>query len=284
MLELPRRRPSWSAAGLKAACCPAIEIARTSRRLRGRRADLRAALRQPRTPTASTALPAPTAADALRLCHYKAPDLLLLDLGLPDASGLDVLREIRTADGRPRRFDPELPVIVAQRAGAGRRARPRARRGRRRLPGQALSLPRAAGPAPRGATGGAASAARARAGRGARVDASRREVRVAGETMKLANKEFELLRALALGAPSASSPRRSCCATSGASGPWARDPNPRLARQPAAPQARPGRRPVRRQLLGRRLPADRRVRDAVGATAALRVGRGCRRARRRTPG
>ena len=38
------------------------------------------------------ALPAPSAGDALRLCHYNDPDLLLLDLRLPDASGLDVLR------------------------------------------------------------------------------------------------------------------------------------------------------------------------------------------------
>ena len=40
-------------------------------------------------------LPAPSASDALRLCRYNQPDLLLLDLSLPDASGLDVLREIR---------------------------------------------------------------------------------------------------------------------------------------------------------------------------------------------
>jgi DNA-binding response OmpR family regulator len=38
--------------------------------------------------------------------------LLLLDLSLPDASGLDVLREIREADGVESRFDPRLPVIV----------------------------------------------------------------------------------------------------------------------------------------------------------------------------
>ena len=31
------------------------------------------------------ALPAISAADALRLCQYKQPDLLLLDLALPDA-------------------------------------------------------------------------------------------------------------------------------------------------------------------------------------------------------
>jgi len=57
-------------------------------------------------------LPAPSAADALRLCRYDRPDLLLLDLNLPDASGLDVLREIRDADGVTSRFDPALPVIV----------------------------------------------------------------------------------------------------------------------------------------------------------------------------
>jgi DNA-binding response OmpR family regulator len=58
------------------------------------------------------ALAAPSAADALRLCHYNDPDLLLLDIRLPDASGLDVLREIRASAGPTGRFDPVLPVIV----------------------------------------------------------------------------------------------------------------------------------------------------------------------------
>ena len=58
------------------------------------------------------ALAAPSASDALRLCHYKQPDLMLLDLILPDAAGLDVLREVRAADGATSKFDPELPVIV----------------------------------------------------------------------------------------------------------------------------------------------------------------------------
>ena len=40
------------------------------------------------------------------------PDLLLFDLSLPNASGLDVLREIREAGGVTSRFDPALPVIV----------------------------------------------------------------------------------------------------------------------------------------------------------------------------
>jgi DNA-binding response OmpR family regulator len=63
-------------------------------------------------------LPAPSAADALRLCRFKQPDLMLLDLALPDASGLDVLREIRAADGVVSRFDPRLPVIVLSGRGA----------------------------------------------------------------------------------------------------------------------------------------------------------------------
>jgi len=63
-------------------------------------------------------LPAPSASDALRLCRYNQPDLLLLDLSLPDASGLDVLREIREADGVESRFDPDLPVIVLTGRGA----------------------------------------------------------------------------------------------------------------------------------------------------------------------
>jgi len=63
-------------------------------------------------------LPAPSASDALRLCRFNHPDLLLLDLSLPDASGLDVLREIRAADGIDSRFDPHLPVIVLSGRGA----------------------------------------------------------------------------------------------------------------------------------------------------------------------
>jgi DNA-binding response OmpR family regulator len=63
-------------------------------------------------------LPAPSASDALRLCRYKQPDLMLLDLTLPDASGLDVLQEIRGADGIVSRFNPRLPVIVLSGRGA----------------------------------------------------------------------------------------------------------------------------------------------------------------------
>jgi DNA-binding response OmpR family regulator len=55
------------------------------------------------------AVPAPSASDALRLCGYNHPDLMVLDLGLPDAPGIDVLREIRAAGDH---IDPDLPVVV----------------------------------------------------------------------------------------------------------------------------------------------------------------------------
>lgn len=57
-------------------------------------------------------LAAPTASDAMRLCAYDEPDLLLLDLNLPDAAGLDLLREIRDPDRVQNQIDPELAVII----------------------------------------------------------------------------------------------------------------------------------------------------------------------------
>jgi two-component system, OmpR family, response regulator RegX3 len=42
-----------------------------------------------------------TAAEALELASSRAPDLVLLDLGLPDGSGLDVCRELRSRSTVP---------------------------------------------------------------------------------------------------------------------------------------------------------------------------------------
>ncbi|HEX5928701.1 MAG TPA: response regulator transcription factor [Solirubrobacterales bacterium] len=142
-------------------------------------------------------LPAPSASDALRLCRFNQPDLLLLDLSLPDASGLDVLREIREADGIESRFDPHLPVIV--------------------LSGRGAQTDRV-----RGLTAGAddyltkpfdleelrariAAVLRRRAGRREgpirigelTIDPLRREVAVGEREVPLARKEFTLLRTLA---------------------------------------------------------------------------------------
>ncbi|HSJ18152.1 MAG TPA: response regulator transcription factor [Solirubrobacterales bacterium] len=143
------------------------------------------------------ALRAPCASDALRLCQYDHPDLLLLDLRLPDASGLDVLREIRATDGSNGRFDPSLPVVV--------------------LSGRAAPADRVRGLA-EGADDyvvkpfhyeelvarlRAVLRRRSRRREGPRrvgdlhLDPVTREVRVAGRRVELANKEFVLLRTLA---------------------------------------------------------------------------------------
>ncbi len=50
--------------------------------------------------------------DAVRLLETKFPDLALVDLGLPDASGLDLLRRVRASDGVASRIDPAVPLVV----------------------------------------------------------------------------------------------------------------------------------------------------------------------------
>ena len=142
-------------------------------------------------------LPAPTASDALRLCRFSQPDLLLLDLTLPDASGLDVLREIRRGDGVESRFDPRLPVIVL----SGRSAIADRVRGFRagaddylvkpfapeELRARIAAVLRRRAPSPNGPC---------RVGE-LEVDPLRRRVTVADREIALAKKEFALLRVLA---------------------------------------------------------------------------------------
>ena len=142
-------------------------------------------------------LPAPSASDALRLCRYNHPDLLLLDLTLPDASGLDVLREIRHSDGVTARFDPRLPVIVLTGRGA---ATDRVRgldSGADDYVVKPFSYPEL--------KARIASVLRRRLGRGEGpnrvgdliIDPLCRQVTVDGKAIPLARKEFALLRVLA---------------------------------------------------------------------------------------
>ena len=65
-----------------------------------------------------TVLQAPTASDALMLSQFNQPDLILLDLDLPDGSGLDVLRAIRSSDGVVGRHNPSVPIILISGYGA----------------------------------------------------------------------------------------------------------------------------------------------------------------------
>src|SRR5690349_11872818 len=48
----------------------------------------------------------------LRLLETKFPDLALVDLGLPDASGFELLRRVREADGVVSRVDPATPLVL----------------------------------------------------------------------------------------------------------------------------------------------------------------------------
>lgn len=50
--------------------------------------------------------------DAQRLIETRFPDLAIVDLGLPDRDGLDLLREVREADRVANRMDPDLPLLV----------------------------------------------------------------------------------------------------------------------------------------------------------------------------
>jgi DNA-binding response OmpR family regulator len=57
-------------------------------------------------------LVADNAADALVALETKFPDLALIDLGLPDRSGLEVIERVRGSDGVASRIDPSVPIVV----------------------------------------------------------------------------------------------------------------------------------------------------------------------------
>ena len=55
---------------------------------------------------------ADTAREARRMLACRSPDLAIVDLGLPDRDGLELLREVRQADTLLSRIDPNLPMLV----------------------------------------------------------------------------------------------------------------------------------------------------------------------------
>jgi DNA-binding response OmpR family regulator len=57
-------------------------------------------------------LVAETLRDALRMLEYRRPDLAVIDLRLPDGSGLELIRRVRDADGIASRLDPTLPLVI----------------------------------------------------------------------------------------------------------------------------------------------------------------------------
>jgi DNA-binding response OmpR family regulator len=141
---------------------------------------------------------AETVRDGLRELAYRRPDVAVVDLGLPDGSGLELIGRVRTADGVASRLDPTVPILVLSgRAGELDRVRGFERGAddfvpkpfsyqELRLRLQAL-LRRTA----------------EREGRGMlrvgelEIDPAAREVRLRGRRVTLSQKEFALLRALA---------------------------------------------------------------------------------------
>lgn len=57
-------------------------------------------------------LVAGSAKDGLRLLETKYPDLAVIDVGLPDGSGLELVRHVREADSLVSRVDPRTPMLV----------------------------------------------------------------------------------------------------------------------------------------------------------------------------
>ena len=57
-------------------------------------------------------LEASTLADARRLIETRFPDISLIDLGLPDGDGLELLREVRESDRIAGPVDPDQPVLL----------------------------------------------------------------------------------------------------------------------------------------------------------------------------
>jgi DNA-binding response OmpR family regulator len=143
-------------------------------------------------------LEAESAGEARRLLAGGSIDLAIIDLGLPDRDGLELLREVRNADRLTGRLDPELPLLVV----SGRAAELDRLRGFERgcddyvikpfsyaeLRARITALLRRARQRPQ--------CGRVRVGP-LELDPLGRQVWLDGEPVALSKKEFGLLRALA---------------------------------------------------------------------------------------
>jgi DNA-binding response OmpR family regulator len=57
-------------------------------------------------------LEADSAGEGERLIETRFPDLAIIDLGLPDRDGLELVKTVRDADRAVSRIDPDLPLVV----------------------------------------------------------------------------------------------------------------------------------------------------------------------------
>jgi two-component system, OmpR family, response regulator RegX3 len=134
-----------------------------------------------------------TAAEALELAASRSPDLVLLDLMLPDGSGLDVCRELRSRSTVPiimvTARGEEMDRVVGLEVGADDYVvKPFSAR-------EVIARIRAVLRRTAAAAAPAAPADAVELG-DLRVDAPRRAASLAGEPLELSRKEFDLLRLL----------------------------------------------------------------------------------------
>jgi two-component system, OmpR family, response regulator RegX3 len=132
-----------------------------------------------------------TVADALAKGRTVRPDLVLLDIGLPDGSGLDVCRELRATSSVPiiilSARGEEADRVVGLELGADDYVvKPFSAR---ELIARIRAVLRRAG-APAAATEGPIEIG------AVRLDPAKRSVNLGGETVELARKEFDLLALL----------------------------------------------------------------------------------------
>ena len=138
------------------------------------------------------------ARDGWRLLETKFPDLVLVDVGLPDGSGLELVRRVREADGVASRVDPATPLLVV----SGRRGELDRVRGFERGADDYVAKPFSY-PELRARVAALLRRTQRRPGMGRlrvgtlELDPPSREVRVRGDLVALSQKEFALLRTLA---------------------------------------------------------------------------------------
>jgi DNA-binding response OmpR family regulator len=143
-------------------------------------------------------LEADCAAQAEQLIETGFPDLAIIDLGLPDRDGLELVARVRGGDGVASRADPDLPILLLTgRTGELDRLRGFQRGaddylckpfGYQELLARVGALLRRTSQRPR--------LGRLRVG-GLEIDPASRQVWLHGELITLSKKEFALLRALA---------------------------------------------------------------------------------------
>jgi DNA-binding response OmpR family regulator len=145
-----------------------------------------------------TVLEAPTAHEADRLIASAFPDLAILDLGLPDGDGLELLARLRASERTAGGPDPDLPVLIL----TGRTGELDRLRGFRRGADDYVAKPFGY-PEVLARVGALLRRAQRRPGDGRvrigvlEIDPVLHAAWVRGEPVALSKKEFALLRALA---------------------------------------------------------------------------------------